>query len=73
MYVPKAFQQTDLAELHRFIEHHSFAVLCSTGEDGVPFASHLLLPRRRSRSESLPSHRTIVALCNWHFAKIVWG
>jgi len=49
MYVPKAFQQTDLAELHRFIERHSFAVLCSTGEDGVPFASHLpLLMDRRS-------------------------
>lgn len=45
MYVPKAFQQTDLAELHRFIERYSFAVLCSTGDDGVPFASHLPLLR----------------------------
>jgi transcriptional regulator len=43
MYVPKVFQQTDPAELHRFIERYGFAVLCSTGEDGVPFASHLPL------------------------------
>ncbi len=43
MYIPKAFEQLDLPTLFRFIEQHSFAVLCSTGEDGVPFASHLPL------------------------------
>jgi transcriptional regulator len=54
MYVPKAFERTDLAELHRFIERHTFAVLCSTGEDGIPFASHLpLLMDRRAAS---PGH-----------------
>jgi transcriptional regulator len=47
MYIPPAFNQTDLATLHGFIQRHSFAVLCSTGDDGVPFVSHvpLLLDR----------------------------
>jgi transcriptional regulator len=43
VYIPAAFQESDLATLHRFIEQHSFAVLSSTGTDGTPFASHLPL------------------------------
>jgi transcriptional regulator len=43
MYIPSAFAQTDTATLHAFIEQHSFALLCSTDETGVPFASHLPL------------------------------
>jgi transcriptional regulator len=43
LYIPSAFDQSDLPTLHRFIEQHSFAVLCSTAPDGVPFASHLPL------------------------------
>ena len=41
MYIPTVFQQTDQETLHRFIEEHSFALLCSTEADGTPFASHL--------------------------------
>jgi transcriptional regulator len=54
MYVPKAFQQTDPAELRRFVERHGFAVLCSTGEDGFPFASHL--PLLWDRCAASPGH-----------------
>ncbi len=43
MYVPTAFQQSDLATLHAFMEQYSFALLCSTVEAGIPFASHLPL------------------------------
>jgi transcriptional regulator len=48
VYVPTAFDQSDLPTLHHFIEQHSFAVLCSTTEDGVPFASHLPLLLERN-------------------------
>jgi transcriptional regulator len=40
MYVPSAFQQTDRAKLHEFIEANSFGLLVSTHE-GRPFAAHL--------------------------------
>jgi transcriptional regulator len=43
VYIPTAFEQSDLPTLHAFIEEHSFALLCSTGADGIPFASHLPL------------------------------
>jgi transcriptional regulator len=43
LYIPASFHQSDLPTLHAFIERHSFAVLCSTAEDGTPFASHLPL------------------------------
>jgi transcriptional regulator len=48
LYIPTAFDQSDLPTLHRFMEHHSFAVLCSTEEDGTPFASHLPLLLERT-------------------------
>lgn len=40
MYIPEAFAENDLAMLHEFIRHHSFATLV-TQHEGVPFASHL--------------------------------
>src|SRR5947209_12647305 len=43
MYIPSAFAQSDPATLHEFIERHSFALLCSMDENGVPFGSHLPL------------------------------
>jgi transcriptional regulator len=43
MYLPSHFRQPDLAALHRLMRQRSFAVLCSTDEQGVPFASHLPL------------------------------
>jgi transcriptional regulator len=58
MYVPAAFRQSDLATLHAFMERHSFALLCSTGEDGTPFASHLplLLDREAAPPGVLVGH-----------------
>lgn len=41
MYIPKAFQETDNDTLFQFIRNHSFALLVSTGEDGIPVATHL--------------------------------
>jgi transcriptional regulator len=57
LYVPSVFGQTDLGTLHAFIERYSFAVLCSTDEDGVPFASHLpLLLDRTTTPGTLVGH-----------------
>jgi transcriptional regulator len=58
VYIPTHFEQTDLAVLHDFIERNSFALLCSTGEDGCPFASHLplLLERRPGPFGALIGH-----------------
>jgi transcriptional regulator len=58
VYIPTLFAQTDLATLHAFIERHSFAVLCSTGEDGTPFASHLplLLERQTGPHGAIVGH-----------------
>jgi transcriptional regulator len=58
MYVPRHFEQTDLSALHAFIEQHSFALLCSTAEDGTPFASHLpmLLDRSAGEKGTLVGH-----------------
>jgi len=41
MYIPKAFQETDREILFQFIRNHSFALLVSTGDDGIPVATHL--------------------------------
>ena len=41
MYVPAHFAQADHDEVVRFMRAYSFATLCSTDEEGVPFASHL--------------------------------
>jgi transcriptional regulator len=43
MYLPTHFSQPDVAVLHAFMKQHSFALLCSVDEAGVPFASHLPL------------------------------
>jgi transcriptional regulator len=58
MYVPSYFNQPDLATLHQFIERHSFALLCSSGADGTPFASHLplLLDRQSAAPGVLVGH-----------------
>jgi transcriptional regulator len=47
MYIPNMFQETDREALFQFIRDHSFALLVTTGNDGVPVATHLpieLLP-----------------------------
>jgi transcriptional regulator len=43
VYIPGHFRQADLATLHAFMDAHGFALLCSAGEGGTPFASHLPL------------------------------
>ena len=40
MYIPAAFNETDLNKLFEFIEQHSFGILVSQ-HGGAPFASHL--------------------------------
>lgn len=47
MYVPPAFEETNLSELHDFIERHSFGLLVSQ-HSGAPFATHLPLLLDRS-------------------------
>jgi transcriptional regulator len=42
MYTPSHFAMNDPAELTRFIQEHSFGILCSTVQ-GRPFATHLPL------------------------------
>lgn len=42
MYIPASFERSDPAELHAFIERHSFAMLISQ-HDGEPLASQLPL------------------------------
>jgi transcriptional regulator len=58
VYIPTAFQQTDLPTLQAFIEQHSFGLLTSVGPDGVPFASHLplLLDRQLGPAGALTGH-----------------
>ncbi len=41
MYTPRAFIETDLAELDRLIARDAFVTLVTTGSDGLPWASHL--------------------------------
>ncbi|MVM41420.1 FMN-binding negative transcriptional regulator [Spirosoma sp. HMF3257] len=43
MYIPKAFQETDRDTLLQFIRDNSFGLLVTTGNDGVPIATHLPL------------------------------
>jgi len=50
MYIPASFEQSDPAELHAFIERHSFAALVSQ-HDGQPLASHLPLLFKRDGGE----------------------
>lgn len=57
MYVPKAFEVTDLATLHAFIEANSFATLV-TSVDGVPIATRfpLMLDRKAGPDGTLIGH-----------------
>lgn len=57
MYIPSAFQETDQARLHDFIESYSFGLLVST-QEGEPFASHLpfLLERGAGPHGTLVGH-----------------
>lgn len=57
MYVPSAFQESDLSTLHEFIERHSFGLLV-TQYDGSPFATHLpfLLDRTSGPYGTLLGH-----------------
>lgn len=41
MYIPPANRIEDLVKVRAFIEANGFATVITTGEDGVPFASHL--------------------------------
>ncbi|QHW00676.1 FMN-binding negative transcriptional regulator [Spirosoma endbachense] len=41
MYIPHAFQETDRPTLLQFIRDNSFALLVTTGHDGIPVATHL--------------------------------
>jgi len=43
MYVPKHFAEADQARLSAFMARHAFALLTTTDEAGLPFASHLPL------------------------------
>ncbi|HXW83581.1 MAG TPA: FMN-binding negative transcriptional regulator [Candidatus Binataceae bacterium] len=64
MYVPKAFEMSELAALHDFIERYSFATLVSD-LDGQPFATHLpLVLDRGGRFGALLGH---VARANPHW------
>jgi transcriptional regulator len=57
MYIPAAFAVSDLADLHAFIERHSFGLLVSQVE-GLPFATHLpfLLDRTAGPHGTLIGH-----------------
>jgi transcriptional regulator len=41
MYVPKAFDASDRARCHALMRAESFAILVTTDEAGLPFATHL--------------------------------
>ncbi len=47
MFTPRAFVETDLARLDALIAADPFITLVTTGDDGVPFASHLPVLYRR--------------------------
>ncbi|MDX1966643.1 MAG: FMN-binding negative transcriptional regulator [Planctomycetaceae bacterium] len=68
MYLPAAFQETDLASMFDFIEEHSFGLLVSQGDD-QPFATHLplLLERDSGPRGTLVSHMAR-ANPHWRYA-----
>lgn len=47
MYLPRAFAETDLAQLDALIEADPFVTLITVGADAVPVASHLPVLYRR--------------------------
>ena len=57
MYIPKAFEVTDLSTLHEFIETYSFGTLVTVaGEQPVATRLPLILDRARGRNGSLLGH-----------------
>lgn len=68
MYLPAAFQETDLASMFEFIEQNSFGLLVSQGDD-QPFATHLplLLERDSGPTGTLVSHMAR-ANPHWRYA-----
>ncbi len=57
MYIPKAFEVTDLSTLHEFIETHSFGTLVTVaGEQPVATRLPLILDRTCGRHGSLLGH-----------------
>lgn len=71
MYIPKHFEQADLATCHDLIERYSFATLISQ-VDEAPYATHLpfLLNRDRGKFGALSGH---VALANPHWRAFTSG
>jgi transcriptional regulator len=57
MYIPKAFEVTDLSTLHEFIETYSFGTLVTVaGEQPVATRLPLILDRTRGRQGTLLGH-----------------
>jgi transcriptional regulator len=58
MYVPAPFDASDPGWCHALIRSESFGILVGTGEDGVPFATHLpfLLDAARGPKGTLLGH-----------------
>ncbi len=59
MYIPKAFEVTDRATLHDFIEANSFATMV-TSVDGAPFATRLPLILDRDK-RVLMAHSSVTS------------
>ena len=57
MYIPKAFEETDLEQLHNLIRAHNFGVLFSQTASG-PFATHLpfMIDSEEGRHGTLIGH-----------------
>lgn len=51
MYLPRSFDESDLATLDALMAGDAFVTLVTTGADGLPFASHLPVLYRRQGSE----------------------
>lgn len=57
MYTPRAFAETDLAELDALIARDAFITVITVGADGLPFVSHLpVLYARESDQVWLEGH-----------------
>ena len=57
MYQPRAFVETDLAQLDALFAADPFATLVTQDETGAPFASHLpLLYRRNGEGIRIEGH-----------------
>ena len=72
MYIPSSFHETNLAILHQTMAQHPFATLISTGDDGIPFITHLplLVDTHRGDRGTLIGH---VARANPHAAVLSTG